>query len=120
MSARRVVAPRLVIVGDAAHNVHPLAGQGLNLGLGDCAMLTQAIAERTPAESIASPSLLARYRRSRAEEVLAMKLATDGLQRLFAGRAPGLKWLRNTGLRLVDGFAPVKHELIKRAVGRIV
>ena len=118
MSARRIVAPRLVIVGDAAHNVHPLAGQGLNLGLADCAMLTRVIAERAPAESVASTSLLARYRRSRAEEVLAMRFATDGLQRLFAARSPGVRWLRNTGLRLVDRLAPLKQELVKRAVGR--
>jgi 2-polyprenyl-6-methoxyphenol hydroxylase-like FAD-dependent oxidoreductase len=62
--------------------------------------------------------LLARYRRSRAEEVLAMRFATDGLQRLFAVRSPGVRWLRNTGLRLVDRLAPLKQELVKRAVGR--
>lgn len=120
ITARSVVAPRLVIVGDAAHNVHPLAGQGLNLGLADCASLAQLIAQRAPSESVASPSLLARYRRSRAEEVLAMRLATDGLQRLFAARLPGVRWLRNTGLRLVDRMLPVKHELIKRAAGRSI
>jgi ubiquinone biosynthesis UbiH/UbiF/VisC/COQ6 family hydroxylase len=118
MAARRIVAPRLVIVGDAAHTVHPLAGQGLNLGLADCASLTKIIAQRAPNESVASARLLARYRRSRAEEVLAMKIATDGLQRLFAARTPGVRWLRNTGLRLVQKMHPVKHELIKRAAGR--
>lgn len=118
MTARRIVAPRLVIVGDAAHNVHPLAGQGLNLGLADCASLAQLVAKRAPNESVASASLLARYRRSRAEEVTAMQFATDGLQRLFAARMPGVRWLRNTGLRLVDRMSPLKQELIKRAAGR--
>jgi len=120
MRPRTILAPRLVIVGDAAHNVHPLAGQGLNLGLADCEALAAVIARRLPAESIASASLLARYRRTRAEEIAAMQLATDGLQRLFDTRLPGVKWLRNTGLRLVDRLAPVKYELVKRAVGRTV
>lgn len=117
MRARRVVAPRLVMVGDAAHNVHPLAGQGLNLGLADCETLARLIAARLPVQSVASPSLLARYRRSRAEEVFAVQALTDGLQRLFEARVPGVKWLRNTGLRLVDRLAPIKRELVKRAAG---
>jgi ubiquinone biosynthesis UbiH/UbiF/VisC/COQ6 family hydroxylase len=120
MRARRTVAPRLVIVGDAAHNVHPLAGQGLNLGLADCEALAGTIAQRLPAESIGSAVLLARYRRARAEEVAAMQLVTDGLQRLFDARVPGAKWLRNTGLRFVDRLTPVKNRLVKRAVGRTV
>jgi 2-octaprenylphenol hydroxylase len=119
MRARRVVAPRLVMVGDAAHNVHPLAGQGLNLGLADCETLARLIAARPPVESVASPGLLARYRRSRAEEVFAMQALTDGLRRLFEAKVPGLKWLRNTGLRLVDRLAPVKRELIRRAAGGV-
>jgi ubiquinone biosynthesis UbiH/UbiF/VisC/COQ6 family hydroxylase len=120
MQARSIVAPRLAIVGDAAHVVHPLAGQGLNLGLADCEALAGTIARRLPAESVASVALLAKYRRSRAEEVAAMQLVTDGLQRLFDARAPGVKWLRNAGLRLVDRLAPIKHGLVKRAVGRAV
>jgi ubiquinone biosynthesis UbiH/UbiF/VisC/COQ6 family hydroxylase len=99
MRARAVVAPRLVIVGDAAHNVHPLAGQGLNLGLADCDALAGTMARRLPAESLASASLLARYRRARAEEVAAMQLVTDGLQRLFDARVPGARWLRKAGRR---------------------
>lgn len=120
MRARAVLAPRLVIVGDAAHNVHPLAGQGLNLGLADCEALAGTMARRLPAESLASASLLARYRRARAEEIAAMQLVTDGLQRLFDAKVPGVRWLRNTGLRLVDRLAPVKYGLVKRAVGRTV
>jgi ubiquinone biosynthesis UbiH/UbiF/VisC/COQ6 family hydroxylase len=120
MRSCRIVAPRLVMVGDAAHNVHPLAGQGLNLGLADSEALAGTIARRLPAESIASAPLLARYRRARAEEVAAMRFVTDGLQRLFEARSPGVKWLRNSGLRLVDRLAPVKNDLVKRAIGRMV
>jgi 2-polyprenylphenol 6-hydroxylase len=115
MRARSTIAHRLVVLGDAAHNVHPLAGQGLNIGLGDCEALSEVIASRTPAQTIASPDLLARYRRRRAEEVATMQFVTDGLQRLFEARIPGVRWLRNTGLRLVNRVFPVKHELMKRA-----
>jgi ubiquinone biosynthesis UbiH/UbiF/VisC/COQ6 family hydroxylase len=120
MRARRTVAARLAIVGDAAHNVHPLAGQGLNLGLADCEALAATIAQRLPAESVGSAGLLARYRRARAEEVAAMQLVTDGLQRLFGARTYGASWLRNTGLRLVDRLTPLKTVLVKRAAGRPV
>lgn len=120
MRARSTVAPRLAIVGDAAHNVHPLAGQGLNLGLADCEALAGTIAQRLPAESVGSAVLLARYRRARAEEVAAMQFVTDGLHRLFDTRIPGVRWLRNTGLRLLDRLTPVKNQLVKRAVGRTV
>ncbi len=120
MRLRSVVAPRLVVVGDAAHNLHPLAGQGLNLGLADCAALAGTIAQRLPAESPASAALLARYRRARAEELAAMQFATEGLHALFGTRAPGIKYLRNAGLRLVDRFTPLKRELVKHAVGRMV
>ncbi len=82
MRAASVVGPRLALVGDAAHNVHPLAGQGLNLGFGDAQSLAAAVAGRGP-EDAGSPAVLARYRRSRAEETMAMAFATDGLHRLF-------------------------------------
>jgi ubiquinone biosynthesis UbiH/UbiF/VisC/COQ6 family hydroxylase len=115
MRARSTIGHRLVVLGDAAHNVHPLAGQGLNIGLGDCEALSEVMASRAPAQTVASPDLLARYRRRRAEELATMQFVTDGLQRLFEARTPGLKWLRNAGLRLVDRVFPVKHELVKRA-----
>ncbi len=116
MRAASVVGPRLALVGDAAHNVHPLAGQGLNLGLGDAQSLVAAITRRGPDET-GSPAVLARYRRSRAEETMAMAFATDGLHRLFQSSAPGVAWLRNTGLRLTDRFAPLKSILVKHAAG---
>lgn len=116
MRAASVVGPRLALVGDAAHNVHPLAGQGLNLGLGDAQLLVAAISRRGPDE-VGSAAVLARYRRSRAEETMAMAFATDGLHRLFQSTAPGVAWLRNTGLRLTERFTPLKSILVKHAAG---
>lgn len=117
MRARDIVGPRVALVGDAAHNVHPLAGQGLNLGLADAQSLADILLERAPGEDAGGQSVLARYRRSRAEDIAAMEFATDGLQRLFSSKLPGTAWLRNTGLRITDGLLPLKRALVKRAVG---
>ncbi len=116
LRAESIVGPRLALVGDAAHNVHPLAGQGLNLGLADAQSLANEISQRGP-DDIGSPAVLARYRRSRAEDIMAITLATDGLHRLFQSSAPGMAWLRNTGLRLTDRLAPIKRILVKHAAG---
>jgi 2-octaprenylphenol hydroxylase len=116
MQAASIVGPRLALVGDAAHNVHPLAGQGLNLGLADAQSLAATIAERGP-EGIGSRAVLAKYRRSRAEETAAMQFTTDGLHRLFDSSMPGIPWLRNAGLRLTEHLTPFKRLLVKRAAG---
>jgi 2-octaprenylphenol hydroxylase len=116
MQAASIVGPRLALVGDAAHNVHPLAGQGLNLGLADAQSLAATIAERGP-EGIGSRAVLAKYRRSRAEETAAMQFTTDGLHRLFDSAVPGIPWLRNAGLRLTEHLTPFKRLLVKRAAG---
>jgi len=116
MKARRITGPRLALVGDAAHNVHPLAGQGLNLGLADASLLASAISGRGP-EDIGGSAVLARYRRSRAEEIMAMQLTTDGLHHLFQSSAPGVAWLRNAGLRLTQRLSPIKRFLVKHAAG---
>jgi ubiquinone biosynthesis UbiH/UbiF/VisC/COQ6 family hydroxylase len=116
MRAASIVGPRLALVGDAAHNVHPLAGQGLNLGLADAQSLAETIARRGP-DGIGSRAVLAKYRRSRAEETAAMQFTTDGLYRLFDSSAPGLPWLRNAGLRLTEQLTPFKRLLVKRAAG---
>ncbi|HUF19598.1 MAG TPA: FAD-dependent monooxygenase [Burkholderiales bacterium] len=117
MRAAQTVGPRLALVGDAAHNVHPLAGQGLNLGLADAQALADALALRAPTEGCGSRALLARYRRSRSEDTLAMELVTDGLHSLFRAKLPAIAWLRNAGLRCTDRLTPLKKALVKRAAG---
>jgi 2-octaprenylphenol hydroxylase len=110
-----LIAPGLALVGDAAHRVHPLAGQGLNLGLGDVQALAQVIALREPFRSPGDMRVLRRYRRARAEPLLAMRAATDGLQKLFETRVAPLVWLRNAGMSGLNALPEVKRRLIARA-----
>ena len=105
------VAHRLALVGDAAHGVHPLAGQGVNLGFGDAQALSRVLAECGPVTDPGTPVLLERYARRRAEPVLAVQAVTDGLARLFGARQPWLAQLRNVGLAAVDRLPFVKHAL---------
>lgn len=110
-----MVADGLVLAGDAAHRVHPLAGQGLNLGLGDVEALVDTIAGR---ESFCRPGdamLLRRYRRARAEPVLAIRVVTDGLFRLFDAPQAPVAWLRNASMNIVEQFPFVKRFLIAGA-----
>lgn len=117
VSAAHLISPRLALLGDAAHVVHPLAGQGLNLGLGDVSELLRVIGSREAFRDIGDPVLLRRYERARAEPITLMRLTTDGLAKLFALTDPRVAWLRNTGLTLVDRLAPVKRALIRQALG---
>jgi len=112
----RTVAPGAALIGDAAHAVHPLAGQGVNLGFQDAKVLAEELAGRSPLERAGDLRVLRRYARGRREDVTAMQFVTDGLDRLFASRAPGLAWLRNTGLDLVDSQPWAKNALAERAV----
>src|SRR5208283_4033164 len=93
-----LVGPRLALVGDAAHVVHPLAGQGVNLGLGDAAMLAAVLKSGSPVDDAGAAILLERFARKRALAVLSMQMVTDGLVRLFA--VPPLAALRNRGMNL--------------------
>ncbi|CAM4087695.1 UbiH/UbiF family hydroxylase [Bordetella tumbae] len=111
----RMTAPGIALAGDAAHRVHPLAGQGLNLGLGDVEALARVVAEREPYRQAGDERVLRRYQRARAESVLAMRVATDGLHRLFGARNAPLAWLRNAGMRWVDAAPLVKRYLIDGA-----
>jgi 2-polyprenyl-6-methoxyphenol hydroxylase-like FAD-dependent oxidoreductase len=106
-----------VLVGDAAHVVHPLAGQGLNLGLGDVTVLAEELAARESWRSPADPKIGARYARRRRLPVQAMAQLTDGLWQLFAHPAPWARDLRNRGLTLVNHLAPLKRLLTGRALG---
>ena len=117
MRAVRLIAPRLALIGDTAHNVHPLAGQGLNLGFGDVQALADVLAARGMENDIGAVSLLRRFERSRGEDLLAMEAVTDGLRALFDSGLPGVKRLRNAGLRLANRISPLKRLLVKRALG---
>jgi 2-octaprenyl-6-methoxyphenol hydroxylase len=109
---------RVVLIGDSAHGVHPLAGQGLNLGLGDAAGLAAVLAQRGPGPDIGDRSVLRRHARQRAEAVLAMQAVTDGLHRLFAEPSPWLRGLRNRGMDLVDRIPTIKTLLAAGAAGQ--
>ncbi len=114
--AQAVCGPGWVLVGDAAHVVHPLAGQGLNLGLADVAALAAVLAAREPWRSLSDARLLRRYTRLRHAPTLAAGQLTDGLLSLFSSRQPLIKELRNRGLTLVNHLSPLKRLLTSRAV----
>ena len=115
LSQTPMIGSRIALVGDAAHRLHPLAGQGLNLGLGDVQALAEIVGSREPFLSAGDPLVLRRYRRARAEPVLMMRLVTDGLQRLFDVQAPPVAWLRNMGLDLVEKLPFIKRQLVDGA-----
>jgi len=117
--ADRWCAPGWVLAGDAAHTVHPLAGQGLNLGLADAKELARVLHERENWRSIADAKLLRRYERSRKADVLAMGATTDGLQQLFAQQAEPWASLRNWGMTGFDRSGPLKNWVTRRAMGRL-
>jgi ubiquinone biosynthesis UbiH/UbiF/VisC/COQ6 family hydroxylase len=117
MIVERLVGPRVALVGDAAHLVHPLAGQGLNLGLQDVAALLEVIGAREAFRDIGDLVLLRRYERNRAAPIATMRAATDGLARLFGIDDPLARFIRNTGMAAVNRLAPIKRLLIRRALG---
>jgi ubiquinone biosynthesis UbiH/UbiF/VisC/COQ6 family hydroxylase len=114
---KQLVLPRLALIGDAAHNVHPLAGQGVNLGFRDARQLAQVMMDRGSQTDCGDYRLLRRYERARREDIVAMQLATDLLQRLFNNDITWLASLRNCGLRLVNRQAQLKNLLVQHAVG---
>lgn len=116
MTADRLVMPRLALVGDAAHNVHPLAGQGVNLGFRDVRELAAVLAARGGQRDCGVLPLLRRYERARREDVASMIAVTDGLQRLFSSRLPGAGWLRNAGLQMTARFPMIRQALAQHAL----
>jgi len=116
--ARDFVAPRLALIGDAAHVIHPIAGQGLNLGLKDVAALAEAVIEALRLGlDHGAPEVLARYQRWRRLDTAAMVAVTDGMNRLFSNDIAPIRALRDFGLGLVDRAGPVKTAMIRTAAG---
>ncbi|MCE3273568.1 MAG: 2-octaprenyl-3-methyl-6-methoxy,4-benzoquinol hydroxylase-like protein [Ramlibacter sp.] len=107
-----------VLAGDAAHNVHPLAGQGLNLGLADAEMLARVLHEREYWRGLGDEKLLRRYERARKADVQAIGWTTDGLQQLFAQPTEPWSLLRNWGMRGFDRSGPLKHWVVRQAMGQ--
>jgi len=111
-------AQRLALIGDAAHSIHPLAGQGVNLGLGDMAALADALlAARQRGGDLGDPLVLRRFERARKADNILMLGAMDGFKRLFSNDRPLLKFARNLGLNLTDRLSPVKHLFMQQALG---
>ena len=117
LRAARLAAPRIALIGDAGHVLHPLAGQGVNLGFGDAGALARVLLQRELFRDPGEIRLLRRYERARAEDILALAWVTDGLQRLFAAPGGAAAKLRNAGLNLTNALPVVKNLLIRRALG---
>jgi 2-octaprenyl-6-methoxyphenol hydroxylase len=116
--ARAFTAERIALVGDAAHVIHPIAGQGLNLGLRDVAALAEAVADAARLGlNVGGASVLDRYQRWRRFDTMAMGVATDGLNRLFSNRSDALRLVRDVGLGLVDRVPALKGLFIREAAG---
>jgi len=119
MYVHRMVAERLAVVGDAAHGIHPIAGQGLNLGLRDGLALAGLLIEAHAAgEDVGSAALLARYQRGRRLDHVSMLLATDGLDRLFSTNNPLVRAARDIGLGGVQRLPRLKRFFMQRAMGQ--
>jgi len=115
------ILPRLALVGDAAHTIHPLAGQGVNLGLADMASLVQVLIEAQQQQrDIGSEKILRRYERWRRADNRSMLLAMDGFKRLFSTDQSLLRWVRNLGLNLTDRSLPIKRLIMHQALGHDV
>jgi 2-octaprenyl-6-methoxyphenol hydroxylase len=106
----------MALVGDAAHGVHPLAGQGVNLGFGDVEALAAVLRERGPVTDAGAPLLLERYARRRAGPVHAMQTVTDALAHLFRIRTPWVRSVRNLGLSAVERMPPARRLLAQSAL----
>lgn len=117
LTADRLVLPRVALVGDAAHVVHPLAGQGLNLALQGVSTLIDAVSARESGRDPGDLTVLRRYARARAEPIGLIRFTTDALARLFSIDAPLLRGARNAGMAWVDRSGALKRALIRQALG---
>ncbi|HTN09549.1 MAG TPA: UbiH/UbiF/VisC/COQ6 family ubiquinone biosynthesis hydroxylase [Acetobacteraceae bacterium] len=121
MLVQRYTAPRLALVGDAAHGIHPIAGQGLNLGFRDIAALANLlIAAHAGGEDLGAAALLRRYQAARRPDNLLMLAATDTLDRLFSNDIPPLRLARGLGIAAVHRIGPLKRMFMRRAMGALM
>lgn len=119
--AKDYIAPGFALVGDAAHTIHPLAGQGANLGYGDVRVLLDELSKaKSGGLSPANERVLARYQRRRKGENLTMMAAMEGFKQLFGRDELPLRWIRNTGMRWLDGLGPIKNRIAAEAMGLII
>ena len=114
-TAQVLIKPRLVLLGDAAHTIHPLAGQGVNLGFRDVIALAETLSQRKQ-QNLGNVMLLRRYERARKTDMMAMRYLTDGLYQMFASEQPLVRKIRGWGLGFIDQQAWVKKRLIKQAM----
>ena len=116
--ARSYTQPGIALIGDAAHTIHPLAGQGINLGLLDAQALAEELL-RAQRRGLGADhaDTLARYQRRRKSDNLLMLGLMEGFKRLFGSTDLHLRWLRNAGLSGIDRFAPAKRLLVRQAMG---
>ena len=112
----QISAPRVALIGDAAHNMHPLAGQGVNTGFRDARQLAQILMERGAQNDCGDANLLRRYERKRKEDIYTMQATTYGLKHLFNNDVPALRSMRNFGLDSVNRITPLKKMLMQHAL----
>lgn len=116
--AYNYTGPRMVLVAEAAHGMHPIAGQGLNIGFRDIAVLTELLEEaHAQKQDLGNADLIARYQRMRRVDTMAMMAATDTLNKLFSNNLPLVGPIRRAGLRLVSRVTPAKKFFMKQAMG---
>jgi len=116
--ARQYYDRGVVVAGDAAHTIHPLAGQGVNLGFKDAEVLAEEILRAlSKGMSPGSDAVLARYQRRREADNLATMAVMEGFKRLFGSDQPLVRLLRNEGMRLFDRVMPVKQHVVMKAMG---
>jgi len=111
-----IVAPRLALIGDAAHNIHPLAGQGVNTGFRDARQLAQLLRDRGMQNDCGDAHLLRQYERKRKEDIYTMQATTYGLKHLFNNDVPIIRTLRNLGLDATNRITPLKKILMQHAL----
>ncbi len=119
MRVSQTVAPRIALIGDAAHGIHPLSGHGINLGFQDACELAELLAAAPDWEDVGSERLLRRYQRARKEETVLMQTTTHALHQLFHETLPGVKTLRNVGMSLTNTLPAAKNLLVRYAIGSL-